>query len=104
MINNPKVVKHLERLKSWMADGRFAYEGREYQGPNAAFVAGDAAIMTESVKNSRCIRLGYFVHIRNILDEEMELIWNGSKTPQQAMDDAVKRGNDKLRELEKTNK
>ena len=28
---------------------------------------------------------------------------NGSKTPQQAMADATKRGNDKLREFEKTN-
>jgi sn-glycerol 3-phosphate transport system substrate-binding protein len=34
----------------------------------------------------------------------MELLWNGSKTPQQAMDDAVSRSNDKLREFEKTYK
>ena len=55
-------------------------------------------------KNSRGLRLGYFVQIRNIINEEMELIWNGSKTPQQAMDDAVSRSNEKLREFEKTYK
>jgi hypothetical protein len=32
------VVNHLSRLKSWMADGRFSYEGQKYQGPQAAFV------------------------------------------------------------------
>ncbi len=212
VINNPQVVNHLARLKSWMADGRFSYEGQKYQGPQAAFVGGDAAIMMESIsgignvkqnaqfawdlaplpveadmqepqnsiiggaslwvmkehpkkdykgvaafldflaqndmqvlwhmetgylpititayetlkekgyfkahpyqevgikqmtrrqptKNSRGLRLGYFVQIRNIINEEMELIWNGSKSPQQAMDAAVSRSNEKLREFEKT--
>jgi len=213
-INNAQVVNHLTRLKDWMADNRFSYEGQKYQGPQAAFVGGDAAILMESIsgignvkknakfawnlaplpveasmkepqnsiiggaslwvmkghpkkdykgvaafmdflaqndmqelwhmetgyfpititayedlkkkgyfeenpyqevgilqmtrrkptKNSRGLRLGYFVQIRNIINEEMELLWNGSKTPQQAMDDAVSRSNDKLREFEKTYK
>ena len=214
LINNPQVVNHLARLKSWMADGRFSYEGQKYQGPQAAFVAQDAAILMESIsgigavkknatfawdiaplpveastkapqnsiiggaslwvmkghskedykgvadflyflaqpdmqklwhketgyfpitinayeslkadgyfdenpyqevgikqmtrrnptKNSRGLRLGYFVQIRNIINEEMELIWSGAKAPQQAMDDAVSRSNEKLREFEKTYK
>jgi len=29
-INNDKVVKHITRLKSWMADGRFFYGGQKY--------------------------------------------------------------------------
>jgi sn-glycerol 3-phosphate transport system substrate-binding protein len=193
LINNPQVVNHLNRLKSWMADGRFSYEGQKYQGPQAAFIAQDAAILMESIsgignvkknavnlclgsgppaggsqhesapeqhhrrglqlwvmkghskedykgvaafldflahndmqelwhmetgyfpititayeslkakgyfdenpyqevgikqmtrrdptKNSRGLRLGYFVQIRNIINEEMELLWNGSKSP-----------------------
>jgi sn-glycerol 3-phosphate transport system substrate-binding protein len=213
-INNAQVVNHLARLKDWMADNRFSYEGQKYQGPQAAFVGGDAAILMESIsgignvkknakfawdlaplpveasmtapqnsiiggaslwvmkghpkkeykgvaafmnflaqndmqelwhmetgyfpititayedlkkkgyfdenpyqevgikqmtrrkptKNSRGLRLGYFVQIRNIINEEMELLWNGSKTPQQAMDAAVSRSNEKLREFEKTYK
>ena len=55
-------------------------------------------------KNSRGLRLGYFVQIRNIINEEMELIWNGGKSPQEAMDAAVARSNAKLREFEKTYK
>ena len=52
-------------------------------------------------KNSRGLRLGYFVQIRNIINEELEKVWNDSKTPKQAMDDAVERGNKQLRSFEK---
>ena len=55
-------------------------------------------------KISRGLRLGYFVQIRNIINEELELVWNDSKTPQQAMDAAVERSNVKLREFERTYK
>jgi sn-glycerol 3-phosphate transport system substrate-binding protein len=55
-------------------------------------------------KNSRGLRLGYFIQIRNIINEELELVWNGSKTPQQALDAAVQRSNEELRKFEKTYK
>jgi sn-glycerol 3-phosphate transport system substrate-binding protein len=52
-------------------------------------------------KISRGLRLGYFIQIRNIINEELELVWSGKKTAQQAMDDAVARSNVKLREFER---
>ncbi|OPX35844.1 MAG: sn-glycerol-3-phosphate ABC transporter substrate-binding protein [Desulfobacteraceae bacterium 4484_190.2] len=52
-------------------------------------------------KISRGLRLGYFIQIRNIINEELELVWNGSKTPKEGLDNAVKRSNIKLREFEK---
>lgn len=55
-------------------------------------------------KNSRGLRLGYFIQIRNIINEELELVWNGKKTAKEAMDSAVARGNQQLREFEKTYK
>ncbi len=58
----------------------------------------------DPTKNSRGIRVGYFIQIRNIINEELELIWNGTKTPQEGLDSAVKRSNLKLREFEKTYK
>ena len=58
----------------------------------------------DPTKNSRGLRIGYFIQIRNIINEELELVWNNSKTPRQALDDAVKRSNEKLREFEKTYK
>jgi len=52
-------------------------------------------------KYSRGIRLGYFVPIRNIINEELEMVWNGSKTPKEGLDAAVKRSNKQLRSFEK---
>lgn len=51
---------------------------------------------------SRGLRLGYFVQIRNIINEELELVWNSKKTPKEALDNAVKRSNIQLRTFEKT--
>ena len=48
------------------------------------------------------VRLGNFSRIRDIIDEELELVWDGSKAPKTALDDAVKRGNVLLRQFEKS--
>lgn len=53
--------------------------------------------------NTLGLRLGNFVQIRNIIDEELEAVWAGKKTAQQALDEAVKRGNVELRRFEKAN-
>jgi sn-glycerol 3-phosphate transport system substrate-binding protein len=52
--------------------------------------------------NSRGLRLGRLVEIRNIIYEEMEKAFQGGQTAQQAMDSAVNRGNKVLREFEKS--
>jgi len=49
--------------------------------------------------NSQGIRLGNFVSIRDAIEEQMENIFNGSKTAKQGLDDAVAKGNDVLREF-----
>ena len=54
--------------------------------------------------NSKGVRLGNFVQIRNVIDEELEATWGGQKTAKAALDDAVKRGNDLLEKFEKANK
>ena len=52
--------------------------------------------------NSKGIRLGNFVQIRAVIDEELEAVWAGNKSPKEALDTAVRRGNDLLRRFEKT--
>jgi sn-glycerol 3-phosphate transport system substrate-binding protein len=54
--------------------------------------------------NSKGIRLGNFVQIRDVIDEELEGVWAGKKAPQQALDDAVRRGNELLRRFEATHR
>ncbi|MEA1968742.1 MAG: sn-glycerol-3-phosphate ABC transporter substrate-binding protein UgpB [Thermodesulfobacteriota bacterium] len=55
-------------------------------------------------KISRGLRIGYFIQIRNIINEELELVWNGTKTPEDALNNAVLRSNKQLRTFEKTYK
>ena len=54
--------------------------------------------------NSRGIRLGNYLQIRTIEDEELELVWAGKKTAQEALDTIVKRGNELLARFEQANK
>lgn len=214
-INNPQVVNHISRLKSWADNKQFMYGGQKYQGPKAEFLAQNAAVYIDSIsgiaklkkavedfkwdaallpvesgvqtpqnsiiggaslwvlnghskkeykgvaaflkfltgnemqefwhretgyfpitvdaydslkskgyyesnplqevginqlnravptKISRGLRLGYFVQIRNIINEELEQVWNGQKSPQKALDDATTRSNAQLRTFEKTYK
>jgi len=58
----------------------------------------------EPTENSKGIRLGNFVQIRDVINDELEYVWNGEKTAEQALNDAVKRGNELLREFERTHK
>ncbi len=213
-INNPMVVNHMNRLKTWLDDKRFVYLEREYKGPEAAFINGDCAILMDSISaigalkknvkfnwdaaplpveasmkepqnsiiggaslwvlkghpkeeyqgvadflafmatedmqilwhketgyfpitkaayeklkaqgyynqeplqevgikqlmrkdptpNSRGIRLGSFSQIRDVMNEELEMLWQGKKTAKEALDEAVKRSNELLRQFEKRSK
>ena len=58
--------------------------------------------LKEPTPNSKGLRLGNFVQIRDIINEELEAVWNGSKSAQQGLDDAVERSNALLRKFEKT--
>ena len=44
------------------------------------------------------------MQIRTIEDEELEQVWAGKKTAQEALDSIVKRGNELLERFEKANK
>jgi sn-glycerol 3-phosphate transport system substrate-binding protein len=61
-------------------------------------------MIRKTTDKSRGIRLGNFVQIRTILDEEMEQIWSGKKTARQGLEDATKRGNAELEKFERANK
>ncbi|MCC6007591.1 MAG: extracellular solute-binding protein, partial [Rhodobacteraceae bacterium] len=56
--------------------------------------------LNSPTENSKGLRFGSFVQIRDIISEEMEAVMSGAKTGQQAADDAVRRGNALLREFE----
>ena len=61
-------------------------------------------MIRKTTDRSRGIRLGNFVQIRAVEDEELESVWSGKKTAKEALDSAVKRGNELLERFEKANK
>jgi sn-glycerol 3-phosphate transport system substrate-binding protein len=55
-------------------------------------------------ENSKGLRFGSFVQIRDVIEEELEQAFAGKKTAKEALDAAVARGNAMLRTFEKTAK
>lgn len=60
--------------------------------------------LNEPTENSKGLRFGNFVQIRDIISEEMEAVMAGNKSGQQAADDAARRGNALLRDFEDANR
>ena len=60
-------------------------------------------MIRKTTDKSRGIRLGNYVQIRTIEDEELEQVWAGKKTPKEGLDAIVKRGNEQLERFEKAN-
>jgi sn-glycerol 3-phosphate transport system substrate-binding protein len=54
--------------------------------------------------NSKGLRFGNFVQGRTVIEEELEAVFAGKKTAKVALDDAVKRGNEILRQFQAANK
>ena len=87
-----------------------------YQAGDATRAAGfyaanpgtDVAVAQMTAKqptaNSKGLRLGSFDQIRGIIDEELEGVWSGDKSAQEALDSGVQRGNVLLRRFEQANR
>jgi sn-glycerol 3-phosphate transport system substrate-binding protein len=71
---------------------------------NAGTDVSVTQMIRKTTDKSRGIRLGNFVQIRTILDEELEQVWSGKKSARQGLEDATKRGNIELEKFEKANK
>ena len=59
-------------------------------------------MIVKTTEKSRGLRLGNMVQIRAIMEEELEYVWGGKKTPKQGLDDAVRRGNELLVRFQRT--
>ena len=83
-----------------------AYELSKKQGFYNTNPGTDTAIKQLSLNtptaNSRGVRFGNFVQVRDVINEEMEALWAGNKTAKEAMDAAVSRGNVLLRKFERS--
>ncbi|MFO1087158.1 MAG: sn-glycerol-3-phosphate ABC transporter substrate-binding protein UgpB [Reyranellaceae bacterium] len=85
-----------------------AAEITEKDGFYKKFPGRDIAVkeltLNPPTENSKGLRIGNFVQIRDVVDEELEAVWSGKKDAKAALDDAVKRGNELLKKFEAANK
>ncbi len=107
-MSRPEVQAEWHQKTGYVPITKAAYELTKKQGFYDANPGTDVAIQEllerNPTVNSKGIRLGNFVQIRSIIDEELEAVWSQKKGPKQALDDAVARGNAELRKFERANK
>ncbi len=104
----PEVQAKFHQDTGYVPVTKAGYELTKSQGFYEANPGTDIAVKALSDNNPTIntlgIRLGNFVQIRNILDEELEGVWSGQQTAKEALDSAVERGNAELRRFERANK
>jgi sn-glycerol 3-phosphate transport system substrate-binding protein len=106
-LSNPEVQSASHKRTGYLPITMAAYQLTEKSGFYKDKPGTDVAVtqmIRKTTDKSRGIRLGNFVQIRTILDEETEAIWSGKKEPKQALEDAMKRGNEQLERFEKATK
>jgi sn-glycerol 3-phosphate transport system substrate-binding protein len=105
-LSSPEVQAWWHQETGYVPITTAAYELSREQGFYDSNPGTDTAIKQLSLNtptpNSRGLRFGNFVQIRDVINEEMEALWGGSKTATQALDAAVERGNALLRKFERT--
>ena len=106
-LSKPEVQSASHKRTGYLPITMAAYELTEKSGFYKQNPGTDVAV-TQMIRKitdkSRGIRLGNFNQIRTIIDEETEQIWTGKKTAKEALDAAVKRGNEQLERFQKANK
>jgi sn-glycerol 3-phosphate transport system substrate-binding protein len=107
-ISRPEVLAHWHMETGFLPITAAAFERVKASGYYDKNPGADVAYLqlTRSVPtaNSRGLRLGSMPEIRNIIQEELEKALQGQQSPQQAMDQAVQRGNVVLRNFERANR
>jgi len=106
-LSKPDVQTWWHQQTGYLPITQAAYELSRQQGFYDKNPGTDVSIkqmtLNPPTDNSKGLRLGSFVQIRNIIEEEMESALQGNKSAQEALDSAVTRGNDLLRQFERAN-
>ena len=96
----PKQQAQWSQATGYIPVTKAAYELNQKEGYYQKYPGATTPIKELSLnpptKNSKGIRMGNYVQFRDIINQELENVWSGSKTAQQALDDAVKRGDEQL--------
>jgi sn-glycerol 3-phosphate transport system substrate-binding protein len=106
-LSKPDIQAATHQRTGYLPITMAAYELTNKSGfyaKNPGTDVGVTQMIRKTTDKSRGIRLGNYVQIRTIEDEELEQVWGGKKSAQEALDSIVKRGNELLEKFEKANK
>ena len=106
-LSKPDIQAATHQRTGYLPITMAAYELTNKSGfyaKNPGTDVGVTQMIRKTTDKSRGIRLGNYVQIRTIEDEELEQVWAGKKSAQEALDSIVKRGNELLERFEKANK
>jgi sn-glycerol 3-phosphate transport system substrate-binding protein len=106
-LSKPEVQAAWHQNTGYLPVTRAAFDLTRAQGfydrnPGTA-ISIEQMTLRPPTENSRGIRLGSFVLIRDVIDDELEQAFAGKKSAQAALDSAVERGNRLLRQFERAN-
>jgi sn-glycerol 3-phosphate transport system substrate-binding protein len=104
-LSKPEIQANWHQNTGYLPVTRAAFDLTRAQGfydrnPGAS-ISIEEITLKPPTENSRGVRLGSFVLIRNVIDGELEQAFSGKKSAQAAMDSAVERGNRLLRQFER---
>jgi sn-glycerol 3-phosphate transport system substrate-binding protein len=107
-LSRPEVQAWWHQKTGYLPITRAAFELTRAQGfydrnPGTAISIEQITYKPPTV-NSKGLRLGSFVLIRSAIEDELEAAFSGKETAQQALDNAVMRGNKLLREFERASR
>jgi sn-glycerol 3-phosphate transport system substrate-binding protein len=96
--------KQLHEVTGYLPITKAAYEATKASGFYQKNPGREIPVLQMTAKppteNSRGLRLGNLVQIRDIIAEDLEAVFAGKETAQAGLDDAVKRGNALLAQFE----
>ncbi|WP_410712173.1 sn-glycerol-3-phosphate ABC transporter substrate-binding protein UgpB [Bradyrhizobium sp. BEA-2-5] len=106
-LSRPEVQATWHQNTGYLPITRAAFDLTRAQGfydrnPGAS-ISIEEVTLKPPTDNSKGIRLGSFVLIRDVIEEELEQVFAGKRSAQAAMDNAVERGNRLLRQFERAN-
>ena len=106
-LSRPEVQAAWHQNTGYLPITRAAFDLSRTQGfyernPGAS-ISIEEVTLKPPTDNSKGIRLGSFVLIRDVIEEELEQVFAGKRSAQAAMDNAVERGNRLLRQFERAN-
>lgn len=106
-LSSPEVQADWHQFTGYLPITTAAYELTKEQGFYEENPGTETALLqmmlNEPTENSRGLRFGNFVQVRDIMYDTFEAIFAGDKTAQEGLDEAVEAGNDLLRKFEKAN-